>query len=325
MGMGMGYGGGGMMGGDGSYMMIMLVCCVCCVCVLSLVGGYWGNLFCGISKSLGRSCPADETQAPDPTLAPYDETQAPTVVTQPTCNSTYGFASRSKNDPRPMLRASSCVGTEGVPGRDCYMWVVDSDPVTGQARWVRLNDGEFDRKSSDPSCKTAVTCSTGGKIDFSKLTAYRDDAPGSLTKLCSATPDTANSRDATIRLVTQKAVAARINGWTSVNSGVWYAQVSKRLGQRDIAAIVNNVVRASEKVRGKLNRATLDKTTYAAMLEAALVTKYNEPDWIMTLTLLWTRTSRSKREADYVTSLNAAVRNKLTNWRTILDNPAYMR
>jgi hypothetical protein len=88
---------------------------------------------------------------------------------------------------------------------------------------------------------------------------------------------------------------------------------------------VNNVVRASEKVRGKLNRATLDKTTYAAMLEAALVTKYNEPDWIMTLTLLWTRTSRSKREADYVASLNAAVRNKLTNWRTILDNPAYMR
>jgi hypothetical protein len=29
------------------------------------------------------------------------------------------------------------------------MWAVDSDPVTGRARWVRLNDGEFDARRDE--------------------------------------------------------------------------------------------------------------------------------------------------------------------------------
>lgn len=315
-----GYGNYGMGRSGGNEMMIIVVCCVCCLSLLCLFGGYWFNLFCGVSKSLGKSCPADPvTEAPssgeDPTINPVPETQ-------PTCNTAYGKRTRSGSDPRPTLDPAACKDTAALPGRDCYNWVVDNDPVTGMARWVRVNVGDYDERSSDPSCKTEVECQP--KIDFSTLVDYRENNANSLLRLCRSVPRSATTRDASINYITRKAQEAKCKTWTRANSIAWYNQCEKFIGQGDVAPYANNCTEAAKVVRRKLKSDRLSNWVFAAMLEACLKVKFVETTWIITVTNTWARIPSSNREDSYVAYLNMNVGDRLSDWRRIIDNPQRM-
>lgn len=321
----LGYGntgyGGNMSRGGGMEMYMIIICCCCCLCALLLIGGWWGNLFCGISTSLGKSCTPKET---DPPYNPSDdETSGPVKPAIETCNSVYGGVTRKGSDPRPPIRPDYCQG-QTATGRDCYLWTVDADPVTQMARWVRAPDPSNPDKTDhyDGSCKSPpVKCPA--LIKASDLPGYSDQNPNSLIAKCSAAQVTATNRDATLRLVSSAAKSVNAGSWTTLNSRQWYDRVVRLVGQRDLAPLLANVKVAAERVKKTLNRSVISKTVFATMMEAALRGKSNQSDWIVSVTILWANRG-PKSESGYIAHLNRAVGyNKLQNWSTVIDNVAF--
>lgn len=318
-GMNGGYGGRG--GGNGQEMMIIVVCCICCLCLASIAGGYWANLFCGMSSSLGRSCSPKETAGPT-YVSPPTEPAGPTYSTS-TCNPTFAAAVRRGSDPRPPLNASACVNSAQITGRDGFFWTVQADPQSGLAKWVRVTSSALADARDGTVTTPEINCPA--LIDFTQLPAYSDNNPTSLIAKCSVSPVTATTKEATVALVSsagRRIGAGLVNGgWNDINSKVWYRESAKWIGQRDLAAIVENTVKAATLVKNKLKRNQLTKATFATMLEAAVRNKDNSADYIYSVTLNWSWTGTN--EEGYLAYLNGLHGNRLMDWSKVIDNPKY--
>ena len=319
-----GYGGYGQSGG--MEMMMIVLCCLCCFSIVSLAAGYFFNLFCGLSPSLGMKCEdKSATSAPTTSDDDTDTTGAPAVDS---CNPARGGISRGGADPRPPLRAEYCNNGQRVPGRDCHYWKVEADPVTQMARWVREPDpNNANADMFDGTCRKQVNCPP--KLDFSQqgLPGYNDQNPGPLVAKCKVITPTANNENATVKYLTSIARKANaLNGsqpWTDANSRQWYNRVIKLVAQRDLAPLADNTLKAITQVKKKLGQDRIRKATFAAMMEAALRGDENQADWIYTVTMVWIGSigSRRSNEDAYVRHVEAATRKRLQPWRTIIDNP----
>lgn len=328
---GFGYGGAGGMGGQ--EMMIMLVCCVCCVCILSIVGGYFTNIFCSVSNKLGRSC---EPTTPAPTTGPITpETVQPEEPTSSVkaCSEAYGRVARGKNDPRPSIRADYCRNETRVVGKDCYYWQVQSDPVTGQGRWMRLTDPDDPKGDmrSGGTCEPSVRCPT--TFDPASLEGYSDTNPQPLLKQCTGIAATATTKDATIAEITKAArgVSRTWTGteaWGDVHSRIWYEKMARYLGQRDMITYIGNATKAARRVMEKMNSTVIKKSTFAYILEASIRSPDNRADWIIDTTNAWYNkvAPPGRTEGGFVRYLRGViVRPPLVPWETTIDNPQYYR
>lgn len=337
--------GGGMYGpgaGGGQEMMIMMCCCICCVCVLSLFAGYWFNLFCSVSPSLGRGCKELEEEKErkkreQEAADAANRTEAPTTTTTTTLASCskLNAKARGSRDPRPPIDPNACRDQERTEGRDCYYWKVDSDAVTGQARWVRVNDGTADARSGSASCKPVVSCAD--KIDFAstEFTDYTERNANALFAKCSPITQGANTKSTTIDAITRAARSVPVKNavtkgdWTKDNSTAVYNLLTRYIGQNDLSVRVSNAANAAKKLiaSNAFNRKHLDSVTFAYVLEAA-IRKSEEPDWIISQTNLflskrgWWVGVRS-REAAYQNYLASQIRG-MVKWNNVLDNPRYV-
>lgn len=325
------YGYGGRQGG-GQEMMLIVLCCICCVCVVSILAGYWFNLFCGVSTSLGKSCPPKET---DPPLAPEtgDPVPSPPTALVDPCTAAFASERRTGSDPRPPLRAQSCMNSPtaaaGVRGRDCHMWTVVADPVTQQARWMRVPEVEGVRDKYDATCtRKEVDCPA--YLNPLELQAYTDINPRDLINKCRAVAPTATTKNDTIRQVT--AAANRIGNfsgakrWTDANSEIWYSQVARFIVQKNLTTYINNVEIAANAVKNKLKITTMSKAAIAAMLEANVKGgATNEPEWIINVTNTWVGTLLLKPQdrtvGAYIQFLEPNVRGrKFSDWPRLIEN-----
>lgn len=321
--------------GGGQEMMIMMCCCICCVCVLSLFGGYWFNLFCPVSPSLGRSCTPAETTAP-PNTNNQEPTPGPVAAstTLASC-SKLNAKLRGSRDPRPPIDPNACRDQDRTEGRDCYFWKVDSDAVTGQARWVRVSDGDSDARSGSAACKPVVSCAD--RIDFAstEFTDYTERNANALFAKCSPITQGANTKSTTIDAISRAARSVPVKNyetkgdWTRDNSTAVYNLLTKYIGQNDLSVRVSNAANAAKKLiaSNAFNRKHLDSVTFAYILEAA-IRKSEEPDWIISQTNLflgkrgWWVGARS-REAAYQNYLASQIRG-MVKWKTVLDSPRYV-
>jgi hypothetical protein len=325
-----GYGGGYGQGG-GMEMMMIMICCLCCFSIISLAVGYFSNIFCGISTSLGTNCTPKDTAPPDDGRDDQPITSAPNVET---CNSARGGISRGGSDPRPPLRAEYCNNGQKVPGRDCHYWKVEADPVTQMARWVREPDPNNPNADMfDGTCRKQVQCPK--KIDFTQqgLPGYNDNNPGPLIAKCSQVIPTATNESATIKYLTS--VARKVNAlngglqWTDANSRQWYNRVVRLVAQRDLAPLADNTLKAATQVKRRLGQDRISKWVFATMMEAALRGDENQADWIFTVTMMWVNSvssqPRQRSEEAYVRHLAAAIKpGTLQTWRTIIDNVQFI-
>lgn len=329
-----GYGMGGMGAGGGSEMMIISLCCVCCVCIVLIFLGYWTNMFC--KMGFGRSCQA-ETPTPTP-VADSTATSDPSTYTSTSvnkCSEAWGKAVRGSKDPRPAIRPEYCQGESRAVGRDCYYWEVQADPVTGQGRWMRKVDPEDERLNIRYAgqCTPQVECPSF--IDPKQLEGYSEVKPEALLKQCAVVTPSMNTEETTIKELTRqaKSVSDRwedTKAWTDAHSRVWYTQMKRYIGQRDIKAYVANSARAATTLKKKMGRSTLKKSTFASMLEAAIRAPNNNADWIMDVTNRFTNNVRayvasgkySNTEAAYRAYLSTLVgRTPMVNWYITIDNP----
>lgn len=326
--------GGGMYGGQGRgggmEMMMIVICCICCLSLSSIFAGYWFDMFCGISPSLGRKCKKDEDEEEDTNPSP-PYTGVPTPYVE-TCNSARAKVVRSARDPRPELQAYACTGATKVQGRDCFYWRVEPDPVTRLARWVRETDTDS-ADFKDGSCMNEKVRCSANRIDFSKLPEYTDMKPDSLINLCTPVNPTADTRGTTVQEVSAAATRVGVTndasaGWNSQDSMVWYDTVAQKVGQRPLFNIITNTANAAVKVKNKLGKQRMSKWLFASMLEAALYSKDSNIDFIGDLTRSWvdTPTTKLSTETSFMAYLVSSVYPKnMTNWKTLIDNPSLMR
>lgn len=286
-------------GGGGQETMMIMVCCVCCVCLLSVLGGYFTNMFCGISSSLGKSCPPKETTPPPqlPVVVPSDTEEPSVATTLQTCAKAVSKAARNSNDPRPEIQPASCQGVARMQGRDCFYWTVDKDQVTGLARWVRVNDGDTD--AYNPNCTPVVKCDT--KINFTnpEMGFYREDNPSPMIKLgnCKAVAVTATNRTATLTQLTAaaKAVGVRTYNygpWDNVKSRILYDRIAGYIGQTDMMVAINNAKRAMAYLKQPLmfSDQLVPMDAFAYTIEAAVRTLVGDSGWVYNMAVLMRNT-----------------------------------
>lgn len=324
-----GMGGRGGQQGGGMEIMVSIACCVCCVCLLCIGLGYWFNVFCGVSKSMGKGCPADEPRV-DPTDPP--DTGKP-VLSVDMCNPSFSGEKRENYDPRPAIAAAACVGQTRV-GADCFQWTTGTDALTGLPQWVRVVDepGKSDRY--DATCRTrTVDCDPF--IDFAAqdMAGYRSNNSAALKAKCKPRVVGGGATIASLGpIITNaaKTAGAQFNRvpWGLAHSNLWLRVVSPSLEGRVIAAHINNTAAAAIKVRKSLNQNTISNALFAAMMEAAAFPVNNQADWISSVVVNgWAaRGLKSKNtEAGLVQYMTAAVGRRLKSWPTIIDNPAQLR
>lgn len=323
-GYGGGYGGAGMMGGQ--EMMIMLLCCCCCACLISVVGGYFTNIFCKLSTSLGSKCEPDETPAP---IVPETSSPSTTIASVDTCNAAWGKTARGVNDPRPPIRPEYCQNATRAVGRDCYLWEVQPDPVTGMGRWMRkqdTEDGKADLRYGG-ECTPMVTCST--MIDPVSLEGYSETKPQPLLGQCKAVAATAGSETETIKFLTKEARRASVwkdtYAWTDSHSKRWYDRVKRYVGQRDLSAYILNSVKAVKNLKTKMQSDRISKSTFAYILEAAVRAPDNRPEWIIDTVNKYATTpltTARNSERTFVVYLRTVIRAPpLVTWEPVIDNP----
>lgn len=319
-----GMGGGYGRGGGGTEMMLLVVCCFCCVCVLSLVGGWWSNVFCGVSPAMGRAC-----ATPAPTEAPVAVTTGPPSVALDTCNKTWAGASRAANDPRPPLNAAACTSTSKVTGRDCFYWQTQADPLTQLARWVRVPDSDTADARDGACTNPPVVCTP--KIDFTKLSGYTDNNPSDLLRVCQAATNVAAVTTAMVPALTKGANDASANakgGWSDAHSRLFIGKVQNLLRGRDLQPFINNTVLAAQKVvLPKINKRQMSRATFATMLEASLINPTNQPDWIYTTAAqLWSKDYKRfpRTEEGWVAAIATYIRpSRVQNWVALMDSKGY--
>lgn len=330
------YGMGGMGGmgrgqGGGMEMMMSVVCCVCCVSLLCIFAGYYFNLFCGVSKSMGKSCPADQE-----TLPPYDpllDTTAP-VNTYSTnmCNPTYQGQSRAANDPRPPINAAACTGQTRVTGRDCFYYAVQPDPMSGLARWVRVADEPGKADAKNAACTPVVNCPV--VIDFAAtdMAGYRDNNAAPLSKKCTPVVAGGSTKTTMVPLITAAARSAGVQFnsvlWSNAHSTVWVNRMATALQGRNISAHIANTASAARTAKKKLNQQFISTQTFAAMLEAACYPITNQPDWISSVAVnSWAGLPSSAylSEAGLVKYMGIVSKRNLQGWSTIINSPNMLR
>ena len=173
-----GYGGGyGGRGGDQSmmYMLSSCVLSVCCVCA-ALAIAYFAGWTC--SFGYGNNCPG----ASDASLAGTGEPSGGDGggdynLSLCNVNVPSSVVVRDRNDPRPTLAPSACLGVPSVVGRDCALWRADQVYVGGRQQpyydWFRVGmdpSGQAAQQSAqfDGDCQSkgraAVKCSSGLKV-----------------------------------------------------------------------------------------------------------------------------------------------------------------
>lgn len=281
--------------GGGQNSMMVMMCCVLCVCVLCCAIGYFTNMFCGMSKSLGRSCGQSDTPMPqyDPVEAPSDPAaDSPTSALQ-TCAKAISPTTRLANDPRPEVHPSSCKGVERMQGRDCFYWKVDEDPLTKLARWVRVTNGDADMYN--PACSPKVKCDTKINFDNPEMGSYREADVAPLIKWgnCKAVTATATNRDATLTQFDNAAKALTVSttgygNWTSVKSRILYDRISGFIGQNDMMIAINNVKKAANHLKKSemFSDQSVPMDAYAYMIEAASRTYVEDAAWIYNMAVL---------------------------------------
>ena len=330
------YGMGGMGGmgrgqGGGMEMMMSVLCCVCCVSLLCIFAGYYFNLFCGVSKSMGKSCPADPT--PEPTIDPNAPTTGPVnPYASLNCSAKYQGESRAANDPRPPIAAAGCTGQTRVTGRDCFYYTVQSDPMSGLARWVRVNDEPGKADAKNAACKPVVDCPVFVDFAATDMAGYRDNDAGPLIKKCKPVVEGGSTKVTMVPLITAEARKAGVvtNGvaWSNAHSTVWVNRMATALQGRNIAAHIANTAAAAVTVKKKLNQASISTQTFAAMLEAACYPVTNQPDWISSIAVnSWAgvQSSAYLSEAGLVKYLKTASKRNLQSWATIINDPNMLR
>ena len=235
------------------------------------------------------------------------------------------------NDPRPALKAAACTATAKVTGRDCFYWQVKPDPLTGLSRWERLPDTDTADARDGACASPPVVCTP--KIDFAKLSGYTDNNPNDLLRVCQVATTVAATNDVIVPALTKGASDARANtkkdAWTDATSRKFLSngRIKGLLGGRDLQPIINNIVLAVNNVLlSKLNQRTIKRSTYAYMIEAALLDPTNHADWIyVTAAMGWkkdvggTRPRFAKTEDGFVRALAAYTRRGLTNWVALID------
>lgn len=314
-----GYGGGYGMGGQGNETIIIICCCICCLCISSMVGGWFGNLFCSLSPSLGKSCGAQPVtpMGETPETTATAGTPAQMAATLKTCSESWGKAVRIGNDPRPPIRPEYCQSETRAVGRDCYYWEVQADPVTGMARWMRKADDQYGDMRSGAQCTASVQC--GNRIDPAKLDRYSETEPDQLLRMCTAVQGTANNEvDAlsTLTAEAQKVGATWIGplAWTNEHSKWWYDGVLRYVGQKDLQAYITNSRKAADTLKFRLKSNTLRRSTFAYMLEAAVRAPTNSPDWIVNTTNSFAGSS----ESSYIAHLQKFIKN-MEPWEQTMD------
>lgn len=322
-GYGGGYGGGGMMGGNETY--IIVLCCCCFLCLALIAAGYFTNVLCGMG--FGANCPKKETTPtpdPDDTVAP-----APPTPAINTCNESYGTTPRTDaNDPRPPIRPEYCVNEPRTVGRDCYYWKVQKD-ATGRDRWIRVPDSSKADMYFGGSCVPQVKCKD--VIDPASLPRYSELEPAELLNQCQGVSPTATNEADTVKILTQHAqeVGAAwtdTSAWTDTHSKVWYNNVLKYVGQKDLNAYITNAVKATRTLKNKFSTTTLKKSTFAYILEAAVRTPENRADWIVDIVNSFVRrplTPAQMNEAYFVTTHMRGILPNMIRWETLIENPLY--
>ena len=335
MNMGMG-GGGGYGRGQGTEMMVVVLCCVCCFCLVSVLAGYWFNLFCGVSTSLGKSC----TPQPTPPNTGSGDTGTPTPGPQPasfpTCNTAYEGQFRAANDPRPAINAQACQGympsdgSLGLTGRDCFYWQAVTDPKTQLLRWVRVpNSTTADAKNA--ACTPVVNCPM--IIDFNSqgMAAYSDNNAAPLSALCTPVQPVATTAGVITNTITQTATTSKIvhqasTGtvpWTPRQSTLWTNTMLTNLQGRNITAYVFNTGSAAVALANTLNQASIEPETFAGMLEAAIKPTTNSASWINDTVNLWKANRGSyPGEAGFINFMQTQGGQVLHNWPQFINNPA---
>lgn len=319
-----GYGGygGGMMGG-GNEMMIVVVCCCCCLCVALIAAGYFTNTLCGIG--FGSNCPKkDETPEP----VEVEGTVAPAPPAINTCNESYGTTPRTDaNDPRPPIRPEYCMNEPRTVGRDCFYWKVQRD-ATGRDRWIRVPDSSKADSYFGGSCVPQVKCKD--VIDPASLPRYSELEPAELLNQCTAVSPTATNEADTVKILTKHAqeVGAAwtdTSAWTDTHSKVWYNNVLKYVGQKDLNAYIMNAVSATRTLKNKYSSTTLKKSTFAYILEAAVRTPENRADWVIDIVNSFVRrplTPAQMNEAYFVVYMRAILK-EMIRWENLIENPLY--
>lgn len=327
---GYGYGSGG--GMQGQEMMIFVLCCVCCVCLLSLLGGWYSNIFCGVSTSLGKSCPVN-TPVPE-VQDTSNDTPGPATnnTVSNTCSEAYAKTFRGPKDPRPPIRPEACQGATRTIGRDCFYWEVQSDPTTGLARWMRKTDPEDANQQVKFSgaCQPTVRCSNF--IDPKTLERYSESDSQALLNQCVAVTPAANNENNAIKELTKqaKAVGATWIGtqaWNDTHSRVWYNQMLRFIGQKDLKVYLANSAKAAQTLKRKLGVNSIRKGTFASILEAAVRSPDNRADWIIDVVNKYynqTLQGMQRTEQYFVSYLRRLImRPPMKQWDAIIDNPRY--
>lgn len=328
---GFGYGGGGYGGGMGGMMgggnetMIIVVCCCCCLCLALIAAGYFTNFFCG-SVGLGVSCPKKESEDPND---PVETTPAPpSTPSVNTCNESYGTTPRTDaNDPRPPIRPEYCESEPRTVGRDCYYWKVQRDSAN-RARWVRVPDSAKADMYFGGSCVPQVKCKD--VIDPATLPRYSELEPAELLNQCQGVSPTATNEADTVKILTQHAqeVGAAwtdTSAWSDTHSKVWYNNVLKYVGQKDLNAYISNAVKATRTLKNKFSTTTLKKSTFAYILEGSVRSPENRADWIVDAVNSFVRrplTPAQMTEAYFVLHMRALLPNMI-RWETLIENPLY--
>jgi hypothetical protein len=337
MNMGMGGGmGGGYGRGQGTEMMVVVLCCVCCFCLVSVLAGYWFNLFCGVSTSLGKSCtpqtPAPVTPSGIDTTKPADATYSVS-----TCNTAFEGQFRAANDPRPAINAQACQGylpsdgSPGLTGRDCFYYQTATDPKTQLQRWVRIpNSTTADAKNA--ACTPVVNCPM--TIDFNSpgMAAYSDNNAAPLTSLCTPVQPVATTAGVIATTITKVATTSKIVhrtstggavAWMPSQSTLWTNTMLTNLQGRNITAYVFNTGSAVVALAAALNQASIEPETYAGMLEAAIKPTTNQAEWIKDTVNLWKANIGSyPGEAGFINFMQTQGGQVLHNWPLYINNPA---
>lgn len=318
--------GGGRGQGQGQEMyMIMCVCCVCLVCLGSLAVAYFTGALgkMGIGGSTTDPMPEDMDMATPDTAAGAGAGAGGGTGVVTTCSSAYASQSRGNNDPRPALKAESCVSAGPQTGRDCYYWQTKPDPLTNLARWERVPDpNNPEQDSYNKNCKATVSGPLRVKFNDASMAGYTDNKIDDLLKLFKPKDKAAATAVSMIPLVTSTARKYGVRNWGDSQSRTWVSAVSRSFQGRNISPHINNSGLAVQTVKAKLNLATLSAATYATILEAAVNSPSNQADWINSVaTNSWAKNPRSAggralpvNEAGYIQYLRWATKGKVRNW-----------
>ena len=327
------YGMSGGMGGGSSEMIIVVLCCICCICLSSVFAGYFFNIFCGISSSLGKSCSPAATSGPVLPTGPQPTYKPSSSSSVQTCSQQYEGQARAANDPRPPINANACTNADRQTGSDCFYWTTVADNLTGQAKWVRVTD-TAQADSRNAACSPTVNCPLIVDFNSQSMAGYTDNNAAPLLTKCTPVRLPANTAGSIASNITKVATSSGVIhrstsgsvAWTPSMSTLWTNVMKTQLQGRDYTAAIVNTGTATLTVKAALGQTTIDTATFAGMLEAAITPSSNDPAWIVDTVNLWkgqiASTSKYGNEAGLIAFIQTVGGRRLQNWINIINSPA---